>query len=253
MQFKVTDIVTGIDGRKTCILRGLIYRIMADCDIADLQTVDKKYALGNIYKELHRSAPSEALNKNDSPIPSIKWKRGKFGNILHMDSSAEFLTMCTDYYKEAGIRGNGVVVSEKEQPQMVKKLLEKYRPDILVLTGHDSIKKGANQNSLESYTNSRYFIDSVKIARKYKADSNELFIFAGACQSYYEAIIKSGANFASSPGRILIHALDPGIVACKVAITEKSQIVTASEITKLVKSGAKGIGGINSRGHFTSY
>ena len=27
----------------------------------------------------------------------------------------------------------------------------------------------------------------------------ELAIFAGACQSYYEAIMAAGANFASSP------------------------------------------------------
>lgn len=252
MQFKVTDIVTGTDGRSTCILRGLIYRIMADCDIADVQPIDKKNALGNIYRELHRATPAESVKKNENSIPAIKWMRGRSGNILHIDSSAEFLTMCTDTYKEEGIRANGVVVGEREQPQMVRKLLERYRPDILVLTGHDSIKKGANPNSLESYTNSRYFIDSVKIARKYKSDPNELFIFAGACQSYYEAIIKSGANFASSPGRILIHALDPGIVARKISITDKAKIVTSSDITKLVKSGAKGIGGINSRGHFTS-
>ncbi len=28
--------------------------------------------------------------------------------------------------------------------------------------------------------------------------------FAGACQSYFEALISAGANFASSPARILI-------------------------------------------------
>lgn len=32
----------------------------------------------------------------------------------------------------------------------------------------------------------------------------KLVIFAGACQSYFEAIISAGANFASSPARILI-------------------------------------------------
>ncbi len=33
---------------------------------------------------------------------------------------------------------------------------------------------------------------------------DELVIFAGACQSHYEEIIKAGANFASSPHRILM-------------------------------------------------
>ncbi len=41
-------------------------------------------------------------------------------------------------------------------------------------------------------------------------------IFAGACQSYFEAIISAGANFASSPARILIDFLDPIMVAEKL-------------------------------------
>ena len=250
MHFKVTDIVTGDDGKSKCVLRGLIYRIMADSDISDLQVVDKRDALAKLYKEFGRVTSAEAIKKYDIPAPHIKWMRGTYGSILHIDSSAEFLKMCTDYYKDAGLRANGVVVSERDQPQVIKRQLERYKPDILVLTGHDSIKKDASYSSLESYTNSKYFIESVKTARKYQPDKNSLFIFAGACQSYYEAIMESGANFASSPGRILIHALDPGIVSCKIAVTDRTRLVTPSEIVKLVKSGAKGIGGISSRGHF---
>lgn len=250
MQFKITDIVAGEDGKNKCILRGLIYRILADCDMSDVQLIDKREALAKLYKEVNKVASAESIKKYTVPVPHIKWMRGTYGNILHIDSSAEFLKMCTDYYRDAGLRANSIVVGEREQPQVVRRLLERYNPDILVLTGHDSIKKDANPSSLESYTNSRYFIESVKTARKYQPDKNSLFIFAGACQSYYEAIMDSGANFASSPGRILIHALDPGIVSCKIAVTDRSRLVTPSEIIKLTNSGAKGIGGVSSRGHF---
>lgn len=48
-----------------------------------------------------------------------------------------------------------------------------------------------------------------------------MVIFAGACQSYYEGLILAGANFASSPARILIDFIDPLIVAERVAITDE--------------------------------
>ena len=70
----------------------------------------------------------------------------------------------------------------------------------------------------------------------------------GACQSYFEAIISAGANFASSPARILIDFLDPLIVAEKVATTEQYKYITIDDIEKELRDGKKGIGGIGSKG-----
>ena len=65
------------------------------------------------------------------------------------------------------------------------------------------IKKGTNYNDIQNYRNSKHFISTVKEARRYDMDNNRnTVIFAGACQSYFEAIISAGANFASSPARI---------------------------------------------------
>ena len=50
-----------------------------------------------------------------------------------------------------------------------------------------------------NYRNSRYFIETVIKAREWKESENDLVIFAGACQSFFEAIMNAGANFASSP------------------------------------------------------
>ena len=70
----------------------------------------------------------------------------------------------------------------------------------------------------------------------------------GACQSFYEGIISAGADFASSPGRILIDFIDPLIVAEKIALTEEYKFVTSYEITKETKEGEKGISGLGARG-----
>ena len=61
------------------------------------------------------------------------------------------------------------------------------------------IKKGTRFNDIYNYRNSRHFINTVTEARRWMKNGRNLAIFAGACQSYYEAIIGAGANFASSP------------------------------------------------------
>ena len=76
----------------------------------------------------------------------------------------------------------------------------------------------------------------------------ELVIFAGACQSYFEEIMKAGANFASSPGRILIDFIDPLIVAGKVALTDSFRYITIEEIAKELTDGIMGIGGTMAKG-----
>lgn len=70
----------------------------------------------------------------------------------------------------------------------------------------------------------------------------------GACQSYFEAIMFAGANFASSPARILIDFLDPLIVAEKIATTEKYKFITIDDIENQLRDGKKGIGGIGANG-----
>ena len=125
---------------------------------------------------------------------------------------------------------------------MVRPLLEKYNPDILVITGHDTmIKKGVNFSNIYNYKNSKNFRDAVLEARKWAKSSKKLVIFAGACESFFEALIDAGADFASSPGRILIDFIDPIIVAEKVAVTDNNKFVSGYEISKIIKEGEKGV------------
>lgn len=111
------------------------------------------------------------------------------------------------------------------------------------------IKRGTNYNDIYNYRNSRHFINTVKEVRRFdKENTKKTVIFAGACQSYFEAIMSAGANFASSPARILIDFLDPLIVAEKVATTEKYKYITIDDISKELRDGKNGVGGIGSNG-----
>ena len=76
----------------------------------------------------------------------------------------------------------------------------------------------------------------------------DLVIFAGACQSYYEELIKAGANFASSPARILIDFIDPLIVAERVATTDFNKYITIRDIEDELRDGERGVNGIGANG-----
>ena len=109
------------------------------------------------------------------------------------------------------------------------------------------IKKGRSYEDIFNYRNSRYFAQTVKNVRK-NPKNKDLVIFAGACQSYFEALISAGANFASSPARILIDFIDPLIVAEKVAITERYKYITIEDIESELRDGKDGINGIGANG-----
>ena len=64
----------------------------------------------------------------------------------------------------------------------------------------------------------------------------------------YEAIMDAGANFASSPARILIDFLDPLIVAKNVAITDKNRYVTIDDFVDELRDGKKGVNGFGAIG-----
>ena len=83
-------------------------------------------------------------------------------------------------------------------------------------------------------------------ARRWNSDKNELVIFAGACQSYFEELIKAGANFASSPNRNNIHLLDPVIVASFLANSRINEPIDIEYI--LVNTISKELGGIETHG-----
>ena len=166
------------------------------------------------------------------------------GRILHLDGDEDYLGKCMAFYKKNKLKAYGLYVKENEMAMQLNSLLKKYNPDILVLTGHDSFSR----NKREKYKNTSSFVNAVTEARNYEKSHEKLFVIAGACQSNYEDLIKAGANFASSPKRINIHALDPAIVAACLSFSDKNENINIIKILDKTKYGSDGMGGIITKG-----
>ena len=166
-----------------------------------------------------------------------------------VDGDSDYLKRCSKFYEESNIWAMCINESEDVIPLKIRDLLDEFKPNIVVITGHDAYyKKKGNINDLSSYKNSSNFIEAVKEARLYEREHDKLIIIAGACQSNYEELIKAGANFASSPKRINIHALDPAIIATKVSLSLASKDIDLKSILGNTKYGASGMGGIITKG-----
>ena len=100
--------------------------------------------------------------------------------LLSADGDKRYSEKSFKYYQKMGVRAIVKNVSENRQPFVVYNLLKYYKPDILVVTGHDAmIKKEYGYYDLYNYRNSRYFIATVKEARRYERDTkSDLVIFA---------------------------------------------------------------------------
>ncbi len=228
--FKVINIKNNI-----YYLKGVDVRLFADSFLTDLELVDyerkeDEFEIVDLYSE-----------RDDYFYLPAK--------ILHFDGDKEYLNRCLEFYKKAGVMAVGKAIKESELPSKIINYLEQYHPDIVIITGHDAYyRKKGDVDDITNYKNSLNFVKSVKNARIYEKSHEKLVVIAGACQSDYEELIKSGANYASSPKRINIHALDPAIIAVTVALTEKNKEVNLIEMLEKTKYGKDGMGGLKSNG-----
>lgn len=243
--FKVGDLVTRISHENDVIfkiekiedgiahLKGINVRLCADSDVNDLVLVTTKENNEDrdFYDKLEKIRNFERSDYFYIP-----------GKILHVDGDRTYLNRCLDFYKKANVLAFGVYSPEEQMAKNIEKYLEDIDPDIVVITGHDSLIR----------QNSKHFSDAVKVCRKYQRDYDKLIIIAGACQSEYDKLIKSGANFASSPKKINIHALDPAIIALSLSLSDKNKDVDLLELLEKTSNGKDGIGGVNTRGVMTT-
>lgn len=264
--FEITNIIKTSSNKKIYILKGMTRRIVADSFEDDLELVDKRIANREIKtvenKILERMRVAEKYdgynikysnNINLFHINNRKNDEEKtihLGKILHLDGDKRYAEKSNKYYKSLGLNAVVKNIAENKQSMLIRSLLEKYEPDILVITGHDGmIKRGMGFNDIYNYRNSRHFINTVKEARKWNMEKKkDLAIFAGACQSFYEAIMSAGANFASSPKRIMIDFIDPLVVAERIAMTENTKYLTIGDIEEELRDGRDGVSGTGSMG-----
>lgn len=248
--FIVERIIQTKQNGSFAVLKGLTIRIQADSPLEDLELIETKIVEQHL-RTLEEKV-DKRIKKNGKILKENPYVREKTiihtGRILHIDGDKKYSEKSNRYYKKIGLNTIVKNIPEREQPNMVGILVKKYKPEILVITGHDGmIKKGAKFNDVYNYRNSRYFIKAVEEARK-QTDREDLVIFAGACQSYYEAIMMAGANFASSPARILIDFMDPLIVAENVAIASENKFVTIKDFEDELRDGQRGVSGIGGKG-----
>ena len=260
--FKITDIIVDENGKKIAILKGVAFRIIADAELSDLEILKPpdireilmdKNVESILYRSLKKAKDRDRRNMRGLPKSAQQPANvyGVPGKVLQIDGDKEYLKICLDVYSQLGIPAVGVAIPETNQYKEVKNLLEKHKPDILVITGHDALHvKNGDLKNINNYRNSYNFLKAVKEPRKWQPDLDTLVIFAGACQSNYEALMKAGANYASSPGRIMIHALDPVFIVEKIACSRIDVVVPIEEILDQTITGVKGIGGFETRGKF---
>ena len=222
-----------------CLLYGVYYRITREENIDNLieaseklideeKNKDKKYYL-NIIKRSERS-------------PKQKYVLGK---ILHIDGDCDYLNKCLELYKEIGLYAYGKCIPENKMSIEIGKYLLEIDPDIVVITGHD-LYNNKGLKELDNYVNTENFMRVVKEIRKIKEKS--CIVIAGACQSNFEALIASGADFASSPKRINVHTYDPAIIAIKASTTSITKLISSEDLYKYIENGRDAYSGLQTFG-----
>lgn len=235
--FVIVDIKDNI-----AILKGFNLRLVADSPLSDLVLCDEEERIDDFVDRLELDI-DVIEDRTDDEYFYLPPK------ILHLDGDNDYLEKCLKFYKKNRVMAFGKTVNEKELEKKIGPLLNDIKPDILIVTGHDSFNKKNNDiHDMKNYKNSLNFIKAVKEARKYEKSHEKLVIIAGACQSNYEELIKAGADFASSPKRVNIHALDPAIIATTLSLTERNREIDLIKLLEKTKYGKDGMGGLKVNG-----
>jgi spore coat assemly protein len=259
--FRVIDI-RKINDQKYAVLYGEDFRLVADAPYEDLVVIDHNQRVK--LKKEYRTLEEQSFKLFTQDVELIKHRQdyeatGGYvkpsnyfqmpGKVLHLDGDPSYLKKCMTVYEKVGIPVIGIHCNEKEMPDRIGELMDLYRPDILVITGHDAYSKAKGKmTDINAYRHSKHFVQTVKEARKKIPHLDQLVIFAGACQSHFESLIHAGANFASSPSRINIHALDPVYIVAKISFTPFMERINVWDVLRNTLTGEKGLGGIETKG-----
>ncbi|CAM3968277.1 sporulation peptidase YabG [Mesobacillus zeae] len=261
IMFRVIDIRVE-NGKKTVILYGEDFRLAADAPYEDLVRMDavkvqrlteECRSLEEQSFRLFRQDVDLLLQKQEYEVTEGYSKSKSYfqmpGRVLHLDGDSNYLKKCLTLYEKVGVPVYGIHCNEREMSSKIGGLIETYRPDILVVTGHDAYSKSKGEpGDINAYRHSWHFGQTVKEARKKVPHLDQLVIFAGACQSHFESLIQAGANFASSPSRVNIHALDPVYIVSKISFTPFMERINVWDVLRNTLTGDKGLGGIETKG-----
>lgn len=259
-------IATIDEHRQAAILKGTDYRLLADAPIPDLSVVRDPEVTGaakqvrvkvNASMQRMQEQRQQQVQQNENELRRASNQSQPYfelpGKVLHLDGDGNYMKKSMQLYTQMRVPAYGLHVHESQMTDIVYRLLPQLKPDIIVITGHDGVLKNrVNKDlySLSSYKNSQNFVNAVNVAREYEKNRDSLIVIAGACQSHYEALLQTGSNFASSPGRVLIHALDPVYVAIKASYTSIRETISLTDVISGTISGIDGVGGIETLGKY---
>lgn len=141
----IVDRIIKVENQRIAILKGLTIRIEATAPLADLEIVNNKMvedSLKNIEKKLDKRIIniSNKTQKINNILKRLKIKDSrigeyiKTGKILHLDGDRRYTEKSYRYYRKMGLDAIVKNIEEKKQPFFMRTLLEKYKPDILVIT-----------------------------------------------------------------------------------------------------------------------
>lgn len=246
------------------ILWGVEYRLLADAPLSDLVPLkgmpdidSPRYYTHQAVHSMRRLVEDRIRLHQKNPYTSInKGQAGSYyfevpGTVLHLDGDPLYLRKCMMMYEEMRIPAHGFYMQETQMADSLRSLLPQIKPNIVVITGHDGFiknRKDLDVMSLSAYKNSSHFVHAVEVAREYERNRDSMTVIAGACQSHFEALLQAGANFASSPARVLIHALDPLLIASKMSFTSVKETVSMIDLMESTVTGLEGMGGVETKG-----
>jgi spore coat assemly protein len=259
--FRVIDFREA-NGQRLAVLYGEDFRLVADAPYNDLVVINQNERMKMTQE--YRTLEEQSFRLFSQDVDLLK-ERQEYdatsgyvkpsnyfqipGKVLHLDGDPSYLKKCMTLYEKIGIPVFGIHCNEKEMPNKIGELMDYYRPDILVITGHDSYSKAKGKmTDINAYRHSKHFVQTVREARRKIPHLDQLVIFAGACQSHFESLIHAGANFASSPSRINIHALDPVYIVAKISFTPFMERINVWDVLRNTLTGEKGLGGIETKG-----
>ena len=231
---KILYKVVNEDNNK-CLLSGLNHRVMVEVERKYIEKATEHI----INSENIQNESYYAMHNERSQI-----KKCLLGTVLHIDMDEDYLKKCVDLYRSVGVYVYPVLCKAKEMSEVIADKKINFNPDVIVLTGHDYFY-GKDKSDVENYMNSKHFVKAVLCARRKYPNS---VIIAGACQSLFEALMASGANFASSPKRKNIHVYDPAILAITACITSHKQIINFNKAGKHIEDFNLVFGGVETYG-----
>ena len=139
--FEITNIIK-TKKEEIYILKGITERIEADSTRDDLEKIDKRLAEvkvkkteNRIYNYIEEYVQNHIYKEKEEKNYYKRTSRIVYtGKILHLDGDKKYAEKSARYYKNLGLNAIVKNIAESRQPKIIQSLLDRYRPDILVIT-----------------------------------------------------------------------------------------------------------------------